>query len=153
MEKEIIKKDESDKIFCTFKLSRTSAGIKLYIKSPLIEKLMSSHGERPANSTNNPWGGINKFYPTNISYLSSDSSLNLIGYDFPIHSGNYNLSFLRAEGISQGLTLHFNTLPISKNTLDNFCNELKAGLKTLYIDYCKAYNYEGTLEIKEGITL
>jgi hypothetical protein len=127
-------------------IKRTMEGVEIFVKSKIIEDFFSGISEgRTSASDNSGWEGKKSYNPYTLPKVDSDAnSLSKWGYPLIENGIYYNISFLRAVGLSQGVTFNFPGL-FTEEYIRKLAEYTKQMTRRLYNQYIR--NCEITLEM------
>lgn len=140
----------SKKELATLKIKREKGGITLFVKSQTIEEFFNGlSGGLTSTSSSSIWGGgmeyykIQSFTIPNAGEFARNPNIVLWGTHPLIDPANnvHNFSFLRAKGLSDGVTIQFNGLFVSRD-IERFKEDFKTFITRLYVDFIKVVEFE-----------
>ncbi len=138
---------EAQKDWGTLSVRRTGEGVRIYAKSDIFEPFFKNYRDPNQDLVTHPrWKGVT-MYPlplqiVNETLLLDHASLNAPGEKLLLPSGQANLTFLRHQGLSKGLSFAVGTTPVRASYLDKFLEKANKGILELYANYLRPFDVE-----------
>lgn len=136
-EKTILKPKTKHQLL-SFRITRGEEGVKLYLKSEVLEKFFERSG---VDDYSDQWCG-NKAY---AMPLVKDHFNNLLSQwygNLTINGGYPNLSFLRTVGIKDGVTFTLENDVYTRGEVIEFSKKFKDEVSELFAQYIKPITME-----------
>ena len=138
----------------TARISRGPSGVKITVKSKLLEELFKQASGGLTINSDVVSGGvfykIPRFNGVDISRMDIDGNIvefNRIERSIE-YGGYYNMSILRAVGLTDGVTFEINT-PVKLEQLEAWVAMLKKTVNHLYLEYIAELNMEISITVLE----
>lgn len=127
-------------------VKRTPTGVQLYVKSEKMEEFFKGFASLGAALQPCPrWKGVS-LYPISEDILYSTFVFDTCDLASPggllVKDGKANLSFLRAKGLSKGISFSVGNAPVRESYLTSFQDLAKRGIFEIYQAYMSAYEGE-----------
>ena len=154
-----------ESILLSAKLSRTSHGLTLFLKSPVLEAFFRLLAEDQTCLVPSPLGG--KHPPTIrwkighvAQYLNTElqGGIEQSGASFPgtnfsqfMVEGRVNLQILTTKGLGEGVVIH-GDVPMTASHMKNWLEALKVAAREIYLSFCVPVEGSIDLTIREQLT-
>lgn len=143
MEKDKFSETIKNTTLCTLKVQRVTQGIKVFCRSQQIEDFFASMG----TGSSNAWGEMTQgSYSFSFEQLQ-DCYFSKWGESFEYNS-KPNLSFLRAKGLGEGISLTFSFV-VSTDRLTQWAEKARRAIKTLWLQYLKPVEIEISISTRD----
>jgi len=138
-----------DKNLLTVQLKRTTHGTKLYLKSSIIEDYFKQNGFNDfmfmCDGNNIRTYNVNRFINSTM-----DNFIKRFDFTLKTRNGYTNMSFLRAQGLSNGLTFDIEGV-YSRTAITDYMNELKTHIREFYEYELKPLDMKMEFIIRENV--
>jgi hypothetical protein len=142
----VTKSTKSNEKVIVFRIKRTEKGARLFFQSPMIEKFFKTvtPEERIQETTGSCYSHVKCYVPEVIPQAGEEATLKIWGNHSLYNYDKVNVSFLRAVGLTQGVTFEIPGV-YTTEYINKYTRDLKNAVIAFYKNYLQPA--ESSMEI------